>query len=156
MPLLLLLDSNILSRVVRPEVSENQPLFAAVSSLFQDERLEPCVPEIIDYELRRKLLHVGHRRHQGQKWALKALTNLDRMAALGYVPLTTGAMKLAAEIWAQSRADGQSRAPEESLDVDVILAAQARHAGGYVVTTNEKHFRTIVDVFDWRPYLPSS
>jgi len=156
MPLPLLLDSNILSRVVRPEVGENQTLFAAVSSLFQDERFEPCVPEIIDYEMRRKLLHVGHHRHQGRKWALKALANLDKMAALGYLPLTTSAMRLAAEIWAQTRADGQSRAPEESLDVDVILAAQARHAGGCVVTMNERHFRKIVDIFDWRPYLPSN
>lgn len=156
MALPLLLDSNILSQVVRPEVRENQPLFAAVSSLFQDERFEPYVPEIIDYELRRKLLHLGHHRHHGRKWALQALTNLDKLAALGYLPLTTSAMRLAAEIWAQSRADGQSRASEERLDVDVILAAQARHAGGCVVTMNERHFRKIVDIFDWRPYLPSN
>lgn len=156
MPLPLLLDSNILSRLVRPDIGENQPFIAAVSSLIEDERFEPCVPEIIDYEMRRKLLHVGHHRHQGKKWALKALFNLDRMAALGYVPLTTDAMRLAAEIWAQTRADGHPTAPEESLDVDVILAAQARHAGGHVVTMNERHFRKIADIFDWRPYLPSN
>src|SRR4026207_1536570 len=116
MPLPLLLDSNILSRVVRPDVGENQPFISAVSSLLQDERFEPCVPEIIDYEMRRKLLHVGHHRHQGRKWALRALTILDMMATLVYVPQTTGAMRLAAEIWAQTRAEGLSRAPEEHLD----------------------------------------
>ena len=156
MSLPLLLDSNILSRVVRPDIVENQPFIGAVNSLLRDERFEPCVPEIIDYEMRRKLLHVGRHRHHGRKWALKALTNLDKWAALGYLPLTTSALKLAAEIWAQTRADGQSRASEESLDVDVILAAQARQAGGCVVTMNERHFQKIADIFDWRSYLPSN
>lgn len=156
MALPLLLDSNILSRIMRPDFEENQPFIVAVYSLLRDERFMLCVPEIIDYEMRRKLLHVGHHRHQGRKWAIKALTNLDRMVALGYLPLTTNAMRLAAEIWAQTRAEGQSRASEESLDVDVILAAQARHVGGSVVTMNERHFRKIADIFDWRPYLSSN
>src|ERR1044071_305060 len=102
MPLTLLLDSNILSRVVRPDIDENQPFIAAVYSLLRDERFELCVPEIIDYEMRRKLLHLGHHRHQRRRWALGALIILDKMVALGYVPLTTNAMRLAAEIWAQT------------------------------------------------------
>lgn len=61
-------------------------------------------------------------------------------------------MRLAASMWAQTRAKGQLRAPEENLDVDVTLAAQARQSGGQVVTENEKHFRKIVDVFDWTAY----
>jgi predicted nucleic acid-binding protein len=64
--------------------------------------------------------------------------------------LTTEAMRLAARLWAQTRADGELRGPEDSLDADVILAAQARQAGGQVVTTNEKHFRNIAEIFDWR------
>jgi predicted nucleic acid-binding protein len=59
-------------------------------------------------------------------------------------------MKLAADLWAQTRADGQLRGSEESLDVDVILAAQAQQAGGQIVTMNERHFRNIADVFDWK------
>jgi toxin FitB len=156
MPLPLLLDSNILSRIVRPDIDENQPFISAVYALLRDERFELFVPEIIDYEMRRKLLHLGRHRHQGRRWALEALVILDKMVAVGYLPLTTNAMRLAADIWAQTRADGQSRASEENLDVDVILAAQARHAGGYVVTMNERHFRKIADIFDWRPYLPSN
>ena len=88
--------------------------------------------------------------------AREALVLLEDMGgAWGYLPLTTEAMRLAAEIWAQSRIDGQPGAPEENLDIDVILAAQARVAGGHIVTLNERHFKNIADVFDWRSYKPN-
>jgi predicted nucleic acid-binding protein len=138
MPLSLLLDSNILAKLLRPDLDENKPVAQAILRA-----------EIIDYELRRKLLHLGHRRHQARKWAREALIDLDELISLGYVPLTTETMRLAARIWAQTRAEGQLRGSEDSLDVDVILAAQAKQSGGHIITTNEKHFRNTVDVFDW-------
>ena len=152
MPLLLLLDSNILSQLVRPELDESTPTIAAIDRLIENPLFEVCVPEISDYELRRKLLHLTQRPHQVRKWAQEALTRLDRLVATGYIPLTTDAMRLAAQIWAQTRARGELRGPEESLDGDVILAAQARHAGGHIITTNERHFRNIAHVFDWQSF----
>jgi predicted nucleic acid-binding protein len=146
----LLLDSSILACVVRPEVAENQPVAQVILPLLEDPRVELFVPEIIDYELRRKLLHLGQHRHHARKWAREALTLLDELVAVGYIPLTTGAMRLAAELWAKTRSEGRLRGTDESLDVDVILAAQAKQVGGRVVTMNEKHFRDLVDVFDWR------
>lgn len=56
--LLLLLDSNILGRMVRPEVEENKPVVSALIRL-GDMGFRILVPEIIDYELRRKLLHLA-------------------------------------------------------------------------------------------------
>lgn len=150
MPLLLLLDNNILSKVLRPDLSENKPVADAISRLQGNPRLRIYVPEIVDYEIRRKLLHLGYRQRQTRKWAREALFGLDKWVSIGYIPLTTKALKLAADIWAQTRATGQLRGPEDRLDVDVILAAQARQAGGYILTTNEKHFRSIADVFDWK------
>ena len=41
MPLPLLLDSNILARVLRPEIAENQPVAAAIRHLMEDAR---CLP----------------------------------------------------------------------------------------------------------------
>ena len=155
MPQPLLLDSSILSCVLRPEIPENGPVAAAILRMLGDPRYKIFVPEIIDYELRRKLLHMGHHRYQGRKWAKDALTVLDEIVSAGYLPLTTNAMRMAASLWAQTRAKGELRGPEENLDVDVILAAQARQVGGHVVTANEKHFRHLVDVFDWRPYQHS-
>jgi len=156
MPQPLLLDSGILSCVLRPEVADNRPVAAAILRVLEDPRYELFVPEIIDYELRRKLLHLGHYGHQAKRWAKEALTLLDELVSVGYLPLTTNAMRMAATLWAQTRAKGESRGPEESLDVDVILAAQARQVGGRVVTANEKHFKHLVGVFDWRTYQDST
>jgi predicted nucleic acid-binding protein len=154
MPLPLLLDSNILGLVVRPTVEENAPVVATIARLFGDVRFRVYLPEIIDYELRRKLLHLTQRPHQARKWAQEALKILDRFALTNYAPVTTETMRLAAKPWAQTRAKGSSRGPEDGLDVDVILAAQAKLAGGQILTTNEKHFRDIADVFDWRSFKP--
>lgn len=150
MPQPLLLDSGILSCVVRPEVADNRSVAEAILRVLEDPRYEVFVPEIIDYELRRKLLHLGHHRHHARRWAQEALTLLDEVVSVGYLPLTTETMRMAATLWAQTRAKGELRGPEESLDVDIILAAQARQVEGHVVTANEKHFRDLVGVFDWR------
>src|SRR5215203_2531294 len=108
MPLSLLLDSNILSKIVHP-VRGHDPMTATVGRLLQDVRFRIYVPEIIDYELRRKLLHLAHHPHQARRWTRESLHYLDRLVAAGYIPLTTETMRLAASFWADSRARGQSR-----------------------------------------------
>src|SRR5467141_1696819 len=56
------------------------------------------VPEVADYEVRRELLR------------LKKTKSIARLDALGvtteYLPLTTAAMRRAAEFWAQARQHG--------------------------------------------------
>jgi hypothetical protein len=52
MPQPLLLDSSILSCVLRPEITDNQPVATAILRVLEDPRYELFVPEIIDYELR--------------------------------------------------------------------------------------------------------
>src|SRR5687768_5126316 len=147
--LLLLLDSSILGRMVRPEVEENRPVVSALIRL-GDMGFRILVPEIIDYELRRKLLHLAFHPHQPRRWAEAALNHLEELGAAGYVSLTTDTLRLAARLWADSRAQGQSRDHEDGLDVDVILAAQACQNGAYIVTSNEKHFQGMAPIFDWR------
>jgi predicted nucleic acid-binding protein len=154
MPLPLLLDSNILSKIVHP-VREHDLISATVGWLLQDSRFKIYIAEIIDYELRRKLLHLSRHPYQARKWARESLHYLDRLVAAGYVPLTTETMRLAAQLWADSRMRGRSRDSEASLDVDVILAAQANQMEAQIVTTNEKHFHGIADVFDWRSFMGS-
>jgi predicted nucleic acid-binding protein len=154
MPRPLLLDSNILGQIVRPTVEDHGPVVKTIARLFRDVQYRIHVPEIIDYELRRKLLHLAQHPHQARKWAQEALAVLDRLVLTSYIPITTETMRLAAKIWAQTRSEGQSRGPEESLDIDIILAAQARLAGAQIVRLNEKHFRGVADLFDWRSFQP--
>ena len=55
-----------------------------------------------------------------------SIARLDGLASkIEYLPLTTAAMRIAAELWAQGRQSGQPTADPKELDGDVILAAQA-------------------------------
>lgn len=110
------------------------------------------VPEISDYEIRRELLRADR---------IRGLSRLDRLAEdLGYLPLTTEALRLAARFWADARNQGQPTASDESLDADVILAAQAATLQGdtddgvVVATTNPRHLSRFVDARLWQDIDP--
>lgn len=104
------------------------------------------VPEIADYEVRRKLLH--DRANAG-------LARLDRVeGGLDYRPITTAVMRLAAAYWAHARRAGLPTAGPRSLDADAILAAQAELACGpadtvTVATTNVAHLARFVAAEAW-------
>ena len=102
------------------------------------------IPEIADYEVRRELLRAGK---------VAGLARLDSLAAaLEYLPITTVAMRKAAELWAEARRAGRPTAGAESLDADVILAAQALTLGiedVVVATTNEAHLGRYVAAAVW-------
>ena len=104
------------------------------------------VPEISDYEVRRKLIHIG---------ATAGVRRLDQVkATLDYAPITTDVMLLAAELWATVRCAGLPTAAPEALDGDCILAAQALRAVGAfdtvtVATDNVAHLSRVVDAQLW-------
>jgi predicted nucleic acid-binding protein len=105
------------------------------------------VPEIADYELRRELLRAGK---------AHGVLRLDALIAASlYAPLTTKAMRLAAEMWSQVRQQRLTTAPDHALDGDVILAAQAKlmELDGFdvvVATTNVGHLSRLVKADLWR------
>ena len=109
------------------------------------------VPEIADYEVRRKLLHLG---------ATAGLARLDQLAVdLAYEPITTAVMRLAAEYWSDARRMGLPTAGPRSLDADAILAAQAELACGpadtvTVATTNVGHLARFVAARPWHQIAP--
>lgn len=105
------------------------------------------VPEIADYEVRRELLRA--RKNRG----VERLDDLE--TALEYQPLTTGAMRRAAELWAETRRKGLPTADPKALDGDVILAAQALTIDDppgdvLVATTNVGHLSRLVPAAFWR------
>jgi predicted nucleic acid-binding protein len=107
------------------------------------------VPEIADYEVRRELLRVKR---------LRGIANLDQLARqLEYLPLTTTAMRTAAELWAAARQQGQPTAADGALDADVILAAQALTLGTpdvVVATMNVGHLSRFVPAEAWQNIIP--
>jgi hypothetical protein len=104
------------------------------------------VPEIADYEVRRKLIHIK---------AAAGIRRLDHVkVTLDYAPLTTDVMLLAADLWAAARSAGLPTAGPEALDGDCILAAQALWAAGSagtvtIATDNVAHLSRFVDARLW-------
>ena len=101
------------------------------------------VPEIADYEVRRELLRANK---------VRGVAKLDALASsLSYLPLSTAAVRKAAECWAQARQQGRPTASDQSLDADVLLAGQALTLGGDVViaTTNVGHLSQFVAAEEW-------
>lgn len=102
------------------------------------------VSEIVDYELRRELMRAQRQR---------GLLNLDALISrVRYLPITTDAMRQAARFWAQARQQGQPTAGDNTIDADVILAAQAFTFGEpdfIVATDNVQHLARFVPSDKW-------
>ena len=105
------------------------------------------VPEIADYDVRRELVRAGKS---------VGISRLDRLKeSLDYVPITTSAMLLAADLWAEIRRAGLPTAPDLALDGDVILAAQVLTYGPsageeLIATENVGHLGRFASAKNWQ------
>lgn len=143
----LFLDSGPLGLLTHPQRS--------VEVLAVSEWLSGClltgsriiVPAIVYYELKRELLRAK------KNFSVARLDAFVRASPGRYLPLSDEALRLAAGLWARSRQEGQPTADPKSLDIDVILAAQAlAYAAGSevtVATTNPKHLAQFVPAKNW-------
>ena len=142
---IVLLDTGPLGQVTHPK---STPANTACLHWFQNllaQGNRVLIPEIADYELRRELL----RAHKTQ--GLLRLDNLPNVAE--YLSLTKEAMRQAAAFWAIARQKGYPTASDESLDADVILAAQAdtlNLPNVVVATTNVRHLSRFVAADLWQ------
>jgi predicted nucleic acid-binding protein len=111
-------------------------------------RRRVILPEISDYELRRELIRAK------KSQSLPMLNTLANQVE--YLAIDTRSMRLAAELWAQSRNAGLPTGVSGSLDGDVILAAQALLLGVPVVvaTGNPAHLSRFVAADDWQNITP--
>lgn len=101
-----------------------------------------CLPEVVDYEIRRELL-LGNK--------VRGIARLDLLkSAVRYLPITTPIMAKAAELWAEVRRRGMPTAHPKALDCDVILGAQALSVNGVVATENVGHLSRFVTARHWR------
>lgn len=107
------------------------------------------VPEIADYEVRRELLRANKSTSVARLDALAAATE--------YLPLTTLAMRRAAELWAVARQTGQPTAGDNTIDADVILIGQAETLGvpnAVIATTNVGHLSRFFPAELWTAISP--
>ena len=107
--------------------------------------VEVFIPEIADYEVRRELLRVG---------STRGIVRLDELqTTLGFVPITSAAMRQASVFWADARRRGRPTADDLSLDADVILAAQAATLADkdvVIASTNPRHISRFVPAELWQ------
>ncbi len=115
--MIVLLDSGPLGLLANPTLSPQTGAVGRWVIALRTAGVRVYVPEITDYEVRRELLRTNR---------TQAIARLDALAAsAGYLPLTTAAMRRAAEFWALVRRAGVPTASPDALDADCILAAQA-------------------------------
>jgi toxin FitB len=132
--------------ITHPESDKRGPIRGWLFGLL-DTDVYPRLPEIVDYEHRRALL---------RRDASRQVERLNGFRQVfGYEPLTTEVMLTAAQLWAEARKRGLPTGTERELDVDVILAAQARtleENGDEVVvaTTNPRHLSRFVEARPWQ------
>ncbi len=145
-----LLDSGPLGQVVHPKRGSKITKWL---KMLQEQSYKLRVPEIADYEVRRELLRLKRN---------KSINRLNQLARYNLIPLDTDTMRTAAELWANIRTEGQPTASDDSLDGDVILAAQAilqlsNFDEVVVVTTNLNHISRFesagIQVQDWQQIL---
>lgn len=110
------------------------------------------VPAIVYYEIKRELLRAK------KTFGLARLDSFVTLTPGRYLPLTDEALRLAADLWATARQQGQLTADAKALDIDVILAAQALSFGAardevIVATTNAKHLSQFVTAKRWDEIL---
>ena len=139
----ILLDTSILGYLTHPNRTIRLPIAAWLDDLRTAHRnnFEAFIPEVCDFELRRKLLHLQLKDAQ----LTEPLRRLDMLASMHtFLPVTREMWLRAARLWATARSQGFSVAPPEALSSDIILAAQALELNAWVCTENKKHLSKFV------------
>lgn len=133
---IIVLDAGPLGLASKPRGKGDADRCRAWIRALDEVGIRVVVPEIADYELRRELVRCG---------ATAGLIRLDLLeSVLDYAPITTRAMRQAAEFWAIVRRAGLPTADRHALDADCILAAQAAVLRGTehdvtIATSNLSH-----------------
>ena len=140
-----LLDAGLLGLVTNPRRSAASAACAHWLQELLAAETRVIIPEIADYEVRRELLRAKK---------MKGLAQLDALSGvLEYLPITTAAMRQAAQFWASARQTGQPTAGDKTIDSDMILAGQAHTLGVadvVIATTNVGHLSRFVSADLWR------
>ncbi|MDJ0742465.1 MAG: hypothetical protein QNJ32_03770 [Xenococcaceae cyanobacterium MO_167.B27] len=145
---IILLDTGVLGKICHKKLDNN---ITKVLNYLQQEKIGLRVAEISDYELRRNFLLESLDKSIGK---LNKFRKTDRLLFFD-----TETMIIASEIWAEIRKQGNPTENKDSLDGDVILAAQACQLKEYyeeviILTTNAKDIAKFnylgLKTWDWK------
>ena len=148
---LLFLDAQVVGVLAHPRGGDEPRRCRAWARRMIEGGVRLFLAEVSDYEVRRELIRLG---------ATAGLRRLDQLRlTLDFAPITTGAMGVAARLWAESRRRGLPTGSSNAVDCDVILAAQALQAAGpnrsvAVASANVRHLEQFLDVRPWDRFDP--
>lgn len=141
----MLLDAGPLGLVTNPRLSPQSTACAEWLQALASRGTRILLPEIADYEVRRELYRANK---------LRGIERLDALGSLlEYLPITTGAMRRAALLWAEARQQGQPTAGDKTIDADMILAGQALSLDEkdlVIATTNVGHLARFAPADLWQ------
>jgi predicted nucleic acid-binding protein len=155
--MIVFLDSNILgliaNRNIAFEESQNCKRWFEIL-LVRGVRL--VTSDICDYEVRRGL--VGSSLRSGQlSPGIDLLNSFRTDGVLEFLPVSTEAWELAANLWARAANEGLTTRDDKNIDVDIIISAQYQllrdeYPGRRVMvaTTNLKHLSRFCDAARWQ------
>jgi predicted nucleic acid-binding protein len=142
---IIVLDTGPLGLVTNPKLSTESAACAQWLQIHITVGNRVIIPEIADYEVRRELLRANK---------VKGIARLDDLAKfIEYLPITTIAMRQAAQLWAQARQQGQPTAGDKTIDGDMILVAQAitlTIPDVVIATTNVGHLSRFIAAELWQ------
>ena len=103
----------------------------------------------LDYEIRRELVRANR---------IPSVGRLNQLQQhLAYLPLDTDAMLRAADFWAYARHTGQPTAGDDTIDIDMILIAQAENLqlpNTIIATSNVGHLSRFFAAELWSNITP--
>jgi hypothetical protein len=151
------LDSNILGLISNPnalfdECQQCEKWFTTLSI----RGVRFVTSDICHYEVSRGLISSSIRLGKIVP-GIEILNLLKTDGFLEFLPVSTEALDLAANLWARASNDGQTTRDDKNIDVDIIISAQYqiikdKHLGRQVVvaTTNLKHLSRFCDAARWQ------
>jgi hypothetical protein len=155
--MIVFLDTNILGLVTNANASFDEcQQCEKWFSILSIRGVRFVTSDLCDYEVRRGL--IGSSMRAGKiPPGIEVLNSLKTDGLIEFLPVSTLALDLAANLWARASIDGRSTRDEKNIDIDIIISAQYQiirdeFPGRRVVvaTTNLKHLSLFCDAANWR------
>lgn len=155
--MIVFIDTNILGLISNENTSfdEAQQCKKWFSTLLI-RSVRVVTSDLCNYEEMRGLLSSSISKKEAVP-GIKSLEVLKADGFLEFLPVSTEALDLAANLWARASTTGQTTRDEKDIDIDIIISAQYQllndeFPGQRVImaTTNLKHLSIFCEAAHWR------